>query len=91
VPTTITEGAPITTLINVFKVQPSKQRELVELLAEATEQVIRHRPRLRSTNIHASTDGSTVVNYAQWAGEAAFARCWKTRSRANTWCGRKPC
>jgi len=63
---TITAGAPITTLINVFTVAPERQRELVELLTRATEEVIQHLPGFISANIHASTDGIRVTNYAQW-------------------------
>jgi quinol monooxygenase YgiN len=72
VATTITEHPPLVTLINVFTVRPGKQRELVTLLGEATEQVMRHRQGFVSANIHASTDGGTVVNYAQWSTEADF-------------------
>ena len=63
---TITAGASITTLINVFTVAPDRQHELVELLTQATEEVIQHLPGFISANIHASTDGSRVANYAQW-------------------------
>lgn len=33
---------------------------------------MRHRPGFVSANIHASTDGTRVVNYAQWATAADF-------------------
>ena len=69
---TIDPDAAITTLINVFHVQPDKQQELVSLLNEATEAVMRHRDGFVSANINASRDGHTVVNYAQWRDEAAF-------------------
>ena len=70
--TTITEDAPIATLINVFVVRPERQRELVALLGRATEEVIRHRPGFVAANIHASEDGTRVVNYAQWESADAF-------------------
>jgi quinol monooxygenase YgiN len=54
------------TLINVFDVEASRQQELVALLTEGTEQVIRHRPGFVSVNLLASNDGTRVVNYAQW-------------------------
>jgi quinol monooxygenase YgiN len=53
-------------LINVFTVEPDRQQQLIDLLDEATTQVIRHRPGFISANIHASLDGTRVVNYAQW-------------------------
>jgi quinol monooxygenase YgiN len=70
--TTIEAGAPVATLINVFVVKPEHQRRLVDLLVRATEEVIRHRPGFVAANIHASEDGTRVVNYAQWESAAAF-------------------
>jgi antibiotic biosynthesis monooxygenase (ABM) superfamily enzyme len=64
--TTITVGAPIATLSNVFTVRPERQRELADLLATATEEVIQHLPGFVAANIHVSADGARVVNYAQW-------------------------
>ena len=72
-PTTeIAVGAPVTTLINDFTVDPARQQELVDLLARATEEVMSHRPGFVAANIHASHDGTHVVNYAQWESEDAF-------------------
>jgi quinol monooxygenase YgiN len=72
VTTTIAVDAPITTLINVFGVQPDRQRELVDLLVRATDEVMQHQPGFIAANIHASTDGTRVVNYAQWQSAQAF-------------------
>jgi quinol monooxygenase YgiN len=63
---------PHVTLINVFTVIPERQRELIDLLIEATEQVIQHVRGFISANIHASTDGMRVVNYAQWKNAEAL-------------------
>jgi quinol monooxygenase YgiN len=62
----IREGASPLTLINVFTVAPERQQDLVRALEEATERSIRHCPGFVSVNIHASLDGTRVVNYAQW-------------------------
>jgi quinol monooxygenase YgiN len=70
--TTIRAGAPLVTLINVFTVKPERQRELVELLVEATEAVMRHQPGFISANIHRSFDGQRVTNYAQWRSREDF-------------------
>ena len=70
--TTITVDAPIATLINVFTVQADRQRELVDLLVHATDEVMQHLPGFVAANIHASTDGTRVVNYAQWQSADAF-------------------
>jgi hypothetical protein len=42
--TTLSKDAPLVTFINVFTVDPSNQRQLVELLARATETSVRHAP-----------------------------------------------
>ncbi|MFC5740526.1 antibiotic biosynthesis monooxygenase family protein [Dyella tabacisoli] len=54
------------TFINVFDVEPSKQQELINVLNEGVEKVIRKRPGFISVSILASKDGTRVVNYAQW-------------------------
>jgi quinol monooxygenase YgiN len=72
--TTIEAGTTVTTLINHFTVEPERQAELVALLETATEEVMRHRPGFVSANLHASLDGTHVVNYAQWESEEAMGR-----------------
>jgi quinol monooxygenase YgiN len=63
---TISEGRQPLTVINVFTVTPDKQAEVVRMLSELTERTVRHQAGFLSTNIHASLDGTRVVNYAQW-------------------------
>jgi heme-degrading monooxygenase HmoA len=70
--TSIVAHAPIATLINIFTVAPDRQRELVDLLTAATEEVMQHLPGFVAANIHASADGTRVVNYAQWETAEAF-------------------
>lgn len=70
--TTIATDQDVATLINVFTVTRMTQQPLVDLLSEATEQVMRHRPGFISANIHASIDGTRVVNYAQWRSRDDF-------------------
>jgi heme-degrading monooxygenase HmoA len=69
---TIATGTDVATLINVFTVTPENQQRLVDVLTEATEKVMQHMPGFVSANIHASSDGERVVNYAQWASGADF-------------------
>jgi quinol monooxygenase YgiN len=64
--TVISVGDEPVTLINVLDVDASKQQELVDLLNEGTERVMRHRPGFVSVSILASNDGTRVVNFAQW-------------------------
>ena len=69
--TTIERHGPYSTLINVFTVDPERATELAAMLNDATETVMRHVPGFVSANIHVSTDGTRVVNYAQWESEEA--------------------
>jgi quinol monooxygenase YgiN len=75
--TTIIEHDPHATLINVFTVEPAHAEALAALLTDATEQVMQHLPGFRSANIHVSTDGTRVVNYAQWDDADAFSAMQK--------------
>jgi quinol monooxygenase YgiN len=70
--TVIVEHTDHATLINVFTVEPERAQQLADLLASATEDVIQHIDGFISANIHVSTDGTRVVNYAQWRDAAAF-------------------
>ncbi|MCV7102652.1 antibiotic biosynthesis monooxygenase family protein [Mycobacterium palustre] len=70
--TTIHEHAPLATLINVFTVAPERAAELADMLRAATEETMRFVPGFVSANIHLSTDGTRVVNYAQWESAEAF-------------------
>ncbi|GAB3645566.1 antibiotic biosynthesis monooxygenase [Glycomyces tarimensis] len=62
--------------INVLDVVPGRQQGLVDLLVEATEQVIRHRPGFAGTTVFASLDGTRVISCARWrsAEDAGAAR-----------------
>lgn len=54
------------TFVNVIDVEPEKQPELVELLKEGTEKVMKHRPGFISVTLLASADNTRVLNVAQW-------------------------
>jgi quinol monooxygenase YgiN len=72
--TTITvdaDGEQVT-LVNVFTVAPERQAELVEALDRATAEVFVGDPGFVSANLHASLDGTRVINYAQWASQEAY-------------------
>jgi quinol monooxygenase YgiN len=69
---TISKDNPVVTLINVFTVEPQYQQQVVDLLVEATETVMKHVPGYVSANIHKSLDGVRVVNYAQWESREAY-------------------
>ncbi|MFJ3092847.1 putative quinol monooxygenase [Streptomyces hydrogenans] len=65
----IDSSRPVATLINVFTVPPERRRELLALLARATETTMKHRPGFLCADFHASRDGRRVINYAQWETE----------------------
>lgn len=74
---TIDAANAVVTLINVYEVAPERQAELAQLLADATEEVMRHLPGFVSVSIHRSFDGTRIVNYAQWASKEDFDRLFK--------------
>ncbi len=76
--TTISKENNVVTLINVFTVEPDKQRQLVDLLIHATETSMREVPGFVSANIHRSLDGRKVINYAQWHSADDFQALLKT-------------
>jgi quinol monooxygenase YgiN len=69
---TISKSNEVVTLINVFTVDPSSQRRLVDMLVDATETVMQDLPGFVSATIHASLDGTRVTNYAQWRRREDF-------------------
>ncbi|GLY20731.1 antibiotic biosynthesis monooxygenase family protein [Micromonospora sp. NBRC 101691] len=70
--TVISTDADLVTLINVFTVAPGRQAELVAALDRTTRVFFATVPGFRSANVHASQDGTRVVNYAQWASAGHF-------------------
>ena len=63
---TISKDGKVLSLINIFTVEPAKQRELVDLLIRATETSVRHITGFVSATLHRSLDGTKVAMYAQW-------------------------
>jgi quinol monooxygenase YgiN len=63
---TIRAGSVVTTLVNVFTVEPENQQKLVELLREGTASFFSKMPGFISSSVHRSKDGRRAVNYAQW-------------------------
>jgi heme-degrading monooxygenase HmoA len=63
---TIRANSEVTTLINVFAVEPEDQEKLIQLLEEGTETLFSKQPGYISASFHKSKDGRRVVNYGQW-------------------------
>ncbi len=74
---TIQTGNSVATLINIFTVEPENQQKLVDMLIEATEDIMKNMPGFISANIHKSADGTRVTNYAQWRSKEDFAAMLK--------------
>jgi heme-degrading monooxygenase HmoA len=69
----ISREGDLVTLINVFETTPEQQQQLIEQWLRFTEEV-RKEPGYLGTALHRSTDGTCVVNYAQWRSEEDFSR-----------------
>jgi quinol monooxygenase YgiN len=68
----IRQGDGRVTMINVFSVEPRDCETLVAILTEGIRRVTSKQPGFVSSTIHASLDGTRVVNYAQWESRAAY-------------------
>lgn len=69
---TISEKQNVLTLINFFTVLPENQDKLLNLLISCTDDFISHCPGFISASYHKSTDGKSVVLYAQYQDMEAF-------------------
>ena len=78
----IDPSAELMTLVNVFTVTADRQQELIDLLDEATRKTMKHQPGFISANIHRSSDGTRVINYAQWRSKADFEAMQKNPEAA---------
>ncbi len=69
----IDDAAGVFTLINTFQVSPGRQDAMIGSLRRFTEQHARFLSGFIGASVHASLDGSRVVNYVQWqsAGDLA--------------------
>ena len=61
----------LATVIIIFTVKPKQQDDLLNTIAEFLE-TVKTQPGFISANLHKSTDGVKVVNYAQWSSIEAF-------------------
>lgn len=70
--TEIRPGSQLRTFINIFTCEPGDQQALLDTLREETANVVSKVDGFVSANLHASTDGRRVINYAQWTDLTAF-------------------
>jgi heme-degrading monooxygenase HmoA len=69
----INQDADIFTLINIFTTSADRQAAVIAALSRFTETVTMHLPGFIGSSLHASLDGSRVLNYVQWRTEADHA------------------
>ena len=65
-------------LVTIRLTDPAARDPLLGLLAGEVEQWVRYRPGFLSANYHVSTDGTRMVNYAQWASETAYRESFRS-------------
>lgn len=70
---TISKNNDIITVIVIFAVEPERQQELIDAIAQFVETAVKHQPGFVSSSIHKSIDGVRVMNYAQWRSQEDFA------------------
>ena len=61
----------LTTVIIIFTVKPEQQQELIETIKKFLG-TVKNQPGFVCANLHKSTDGVKVANYAQWSSVETF-------------------
>lgn len=72
----ITKENNLVTLINVFETRPQQQQALIESWIRFVD-AVKGEPGMIGAALHPSTDGTRVVNYAQWRSEQVLDRFQK--------------
>ena len=68
----VSRESHLVTVINFFETKPEQQQELIDQWIRFVES-IKEEPGQIGTALHRSTDGTRVVNYAQWRSEADYS------------------
>jgi quinol monooxygenase YgiN len=68
----VSKEGNLVTLINVFETEPEQQQRLIEQWMRFAEEV-KDEPGFIGAALHRSTDGTRVINYAQWRSEADYS------------------
>jgi len=62
----------VLTVIVFIDVDPERQQAFVDRVTEMITGFTRHQPGFVSSSIHASEDGTRLLNYSQWRDRGAF-------------------
>jgi quinol monooxygenase YgiN len=79
----ISRESHLVAVINVFETKPEQQQELIDQWIRFVEEVAGE-PGMIGAALHRSTDGTRVVNYAQWRSKEDFESGCR-RSTASKW------
>ena len=82
--TTIRVDSAVTTLVNVFTVEPDSQPKVLRLLQEGIETLFSKMPGWVSTNLLESRDRRQVIVYSQWR-DARDIDAFRQDPRMNTY------
>ena len=82
--TTLSLDNKLVTVIIIFSVEPSQQDELITAIKEFLE-TVKTQPGFVSANLHKSTDGVKVANYAQWSSLEKFEAFREVINAAADW------
>jgi quinol monooxygenase YgiN len=75
----VSQEGNLVTLINIFETKPEQQQALIDQWIRFVEEV-KDEPGFIGAALHRSTDGTRVINYAQWRSEAAYSSFLKKYS-----------
>lgn len=64
--------AEVLTVVVDVHVSPARQAEFVSRVTRLVEEFTRHQPGFVGSAIHASEDGTRMLNYSQWRDRASF-------------------
>jgi quinol monooxygenase YgiN len=79
----VSRESNLITLINVFETKPEQQQVLLDQLRCFAESVVKDEPACIGAALHRSTNGTRVVNYAQWRPQEDLDCFARDTSRAN--------
>lgn len=68
----VSRDGDVVTLINVFETKPEQQQALIDQWMRFAE-AVKQEPGFVGAALHRSTDGTRVINYAQWRSEADYS------------------
>lgn len=76
----ISSDAQIFTQITTIGVKPENRDELLALIMQETNEVVRHLPGYVSASLHTNAEATKIVNYSQWETREAWAAAMEGRA-----------